>query len=65
MLNNSEFDENTLEKVSRMCDILHRISSVDYTRERLFCQRSSSSLTFLPDSFEFSAKFTYTMRVLL
>lgn len=35
MINKSEFDETTLEKVSRICDILHRISSVDYTKKRL------------------------------
>lgn len=46
MLNSSEFDENTLEKVSRMCDILHRISSVDYTRERLSLY-GGTSLNFL------------------
>ena len=42
----SEFDEKTVEKVSRMCDILKRISSVDYTKERLSLY-GGTSLNFL------------------
>ncbi len=46
MINKSEFDETILEKVSRMCDILHRISSVDYTEKRLSLY-GGTSLNFL------------------
>ncbi|MFO7791850.1 MAG: nucleotidyl transferase AbiEii/AbiGii toxin family protein [Thermoplasmata archaeon] len=42
----SVFDEKTVEKVYRMCDILQRISSVDYTMERLSLY-GGTSLNFL------------------
>jgi len=46
MFDMSEFDEKTVEKVSRMCDILQSISSVEYTKERLSLY-GGTSLNFL------------------
>ncbi len=46
MFDRSYFDEKTLEKISRMCDILQRVSSVTYTKERLSLY-GGTSLNFL------------------
>ncbi len=35
MLDKAYFDDKTIEKISRMSDILQRISSIDYTKDRL------------------------------
>ena len=35
MFDTKGFDDKTIEKIFRICDILYRISLVDFTRERL------------------------------
>jgi len=40
------FDDKTIEKIYRICDILQRISLVDYTKERLSLY-GGTSLNFL------------------
>ncbi|MGM0510713.1 MAG: nucleotidyl transferase AbiEii/AbiGii toxin family protein [Thermoplasmatota archaeon] len=46
MFDETGYDQKTLEKVYRICDILKRISSVDYTKERLSLY-GGTSLNFL------------------
>lgn len=40
------FDDKTIEKINRICDILQRVSLVDYTQERLSLY-GGTSLNFL------------------
>ena len=46
MFDTKGFDEKTVEKIYRICDILERISLVDYTKERLSLY-GGTSLNFL------------------
>jgi len=46
MFNKAEFDLKTREKVYRMCDVLKRVSTVGYTKERLSLY-GGTSLNFL------------------
>ena len=46
MFDTQGFDDKTVEKIYRICDMLHRISLVDYTKERLSLY-GGTSLNFL------------------
>lgn len=46
LIDTTGFDDKTIEKIYRICDILQRISLVEYTRERLSLY-GGTSLNFL------------------